>query len=99
MCLKFPSFIDDLSLNKVADQSSTADGILYYASNAVDRNIHTCMRTRDVGQSTESAKDYMWWKVDLGGVYNIYSIHIIFKNYTGYGMHLKNIVLHLYSFL
>lgn len=28
----------------------------------------------------------VWWKVDLGRVYNIYSISIYFKNYDGYGM-------------
>lgn len=28
----------------------------------------------------------MWWKVDLGGLYNIYSINIVFKNYDGEGM-------------
>uniref|UniRef100_A0A8W8NPB9 EGF-like domain-containing protein n=1 Tax=Magallana gigas TaxID=29159 RepID=A0A8W8NPB9_MAGGI len=27
----------------------------------------------------------VWWKVDLGGVYNIYSINILFKNYDGSG--------------
>uniref|UniRef100_A0A8W8NYI9 Multiple epidermal growth factor-like domains 10 n=1 Tax=Magallana gigas TaxID=29159 RepID=A0A8W8NYI9_MAGGI len=25
-----------------------------------------------------------WWKVDLGGVYSIYSVTILFKNYNGY---------------
>ncbi|XP_078330683.1 uncharacterized protein LOC144624655 [Crassostrea virginica] len=26
----------------------------------------------------------VWWKVDLGGVYNIYSVNILFQNYNGY---------------
>lgn len=26
----------------------------------------------------------VWWRVDLGRVYNIYSINILFKNYEGY---------------
>lgn len=28
-----------------------------------------------------------WWKVDLGVVYNIHSINILFKNY-GFGMYI-----------
>ena len=31
----------------------------------------------------------VWWKVDLGGVYNIYSVNILFKNYDGVGMYHK----------
>lgn len=33
-----------------------------------------------------SQKWNTWWKVDLSGVYNIYSISIMFKNYIGDGM-------------
>lgn len=89
MCLKILCFIDDLSFEKAAYQSSTAAGDYYYAINAVDRKLSTCMRTKDIGQTKESSSERMWWKVDLGGVYNIYSINIIFKNYEGKGMQSK----------
>lgn len=55
------------------------------ASNAVDGNTTTCTRQTDIG--TNSKFKTLWWKVDLGGVYSIYSIDILFKNYTGYGMY------------
>ena len=57
---------------------------MYGAENAVDRNTTTCMRTDIVG-GTGPYKT-VWWKVNLGGVYNIYSINILFKNYYGYGI-------------
>nr|XP_022311625.1 receptor-type tyrosine-protein phosphatase epsilon-like isoform X1 [Crassostrea virginica] len=80
---------DDLSQNKIATQSTTAAGPpnapnTFVASNAVDRNITTCMRAKGIGLTSEHK--FEWWKVDLGGVYNIYSINIIFKNYQGYEM-------------
>lgn len=56
---------------------------LYDADNAVDRNTLTCMRTSDIG--IRSAEKTMWWKVDLGDLYSIYSINIIFRNYDGLG--------------
>lgn len=76
---------DDLSYHKTATQSKTylAGDMVYGAGNAVDRNSLTCMRTREIG--TRSPDKTMWWKVDLGGRYNIYSINIIFKNYDGFG--------------
>lgn len=78
---------DELSLNKIATQShNTLSGRGYYASDAVDGNIGTCMRTDIIGG--ESAPyTTVWWKVDFGGVYNIYSINFLFKNYPGYGMY------------
>lgn len=39
----------------------------------------------------------MWWKVDLGGVYNIYSINILFKKYDGYGMYLYIIFMQIFQ--
>lgn len=30
---------------------------------------------------------WVWWKVDLGVVYSIYSIDILFRNYDGYGVY------------
>lgn len=74
-------FLDDLAYNKLAAQSHTHPGTLYDASNAVDRNIGTCMRTELIGQS--SIREKVWWKVNLGGDYNIYSINIQFKTYDG----------------
>lgn len=78
-------FLDDLSYRKDASQSSTwVGGSSYFAINAVDGNPLTCMRTLDIG--TNSPQKSVWWKVDLGNVYNIHSINIIFKNYNGLGM-------------
>ena len=75
-----------MSKNKVATQSTTtlSSNDDFIAGNAVDRDITTCMRTEPIG--TLRAKT-MWWRVDLGGVYNIYSVNILFKNYDGYGMY------------
>ena len=57
---------------------------MYKAGNAVDGNITTCMRTDAIG--VNSHDQTVWWKVDLGGVYNIYNVNIVFKNYGGYGI-------------
>ena len=78
---------DDLSYNKDASQSHTAPGPGYGAENAVDGNPATCIRSNIIGPN--SPDKTVWWKVDLGGVYNIYSINILFKNYDGYGMNHK----------
>ena len=80
-------YTDDLSKGRVATQSTSFvyyTSNLYKASNAVNRNITTCMRTGDIGGT--SPYKTVWWKVDLGGVYNIYSVNILFKNYDGYGI-------------
>lgn len=70
----------------MATQSSTYSGsyTLYGASNALDRNIATCMRTKEIGRYCPEKT--VWWKVDLGHIHNIYSIDIIFKNYNDFGM-------------
>lgn len=79
-------FTDDLSYNKIATQSHTFIGWnTYYASSSIDRNASSCMRTKAIGRIS-THKTVWWWKVDLGGVYNIYSITILFKNYHGFGM-------------
>ena len=82
----FP-FIDDLSNMKDASQSPTYHGPGYGAELAVDGNTATCMRTESIGPN--SFYKTVWWKVDLGGVFNIYSVNILFKNYDGYGMYHK----------
>lgn len=43
------------------------------------------MRTNDTG--TTALHKATWWKVDLGGVYNIFDINILFKNYDSVGMY------------
>lgn len=72
-------YIDDLSKQKYATQSHTYPGTFYNASNAVDGNRSTCMRTRPIGNTNPDKT--AWWKVDLGGVYSIYGISIVFKDY------------------
>ena len=83
----YSPFKDDLSQNKDASQSNTFLGPGYGAELAVDGNTATCMRTESIGQNNPYKT--VWWKVDLGGVYNIYSVNILFKNYDGYGMYHK----------
>lgn len=75
---------DDLSFQKVASQSSSWYGGLHKASYAVDRNTTTWTRITEIGLN--SPDKTVWWKVDLGGVYSIYNVNILFKNYVGYGM-------------
>lgn len=77
-------FVDDLSYNKFATQSHTfGNKSGYDANNAVDRNTATCMRAKPIGFL--SPYKTVLWKVDLGGVYSIYSINLQFKN-TSSGM-------------
>lgn len=76
---------DNLSYNKFAIQSHTFTGTGYDASNAVDGHTTTCMRTKDIGST--SPDKTVWWTVDLGKVYNINRISILFKNYYGYGVY------------
>ena len=82
-------FTDDLSKNKVATQTTTHGATSsveykYVAGNAVDSDITTCMRTHPIGKLCVDRT--VWWRVDLGGVYNIYSVNVKFKNYDGYGI-------------
>lgn len=57
------------------------------ANDAVDGNPETCSKTNDIGAT--SPRSTVWWKVDLGRMYDIYSISILFKNYTNFGMNFK----------
>lgn len=78
---------DDLSYNKEATLSRAYVGLGNYAARfAVDRNTLTCMRAQEIGLTSPGKT--VWWKVDLGGVYIIYSIAILFKNYEVVGMFL-----------
>ena len=76
-----------MSHNKDASQSHTFTGTGYGAENAVDGNTATCTRTEPIGQNNPYKT--VWWKVDLGGVYSIYSVTILFKNYDVYGIFLS----------
>ena len=78
---------DDLSKNKVCTQSYTPPGPTdaFRAGNAVDRDITTCMRAAAIGSSSSYVYNTVWWRVDLGGVYSIYSVNILFRSYDGYG--------------
>ncbi|XP_078327528.1 receptor-type tyrosine-protein phosphatase alpha-like [Crassostrea virginica] len=89
ICVDLAFTYDDLSYKKVASQSTSYqhpqnEPQKYVADNAVDRNTATCMRTEAIGQGEQVPDKTVWWKVDLGGVYNIYSVNILFKNYDGY---------------
>lgn len=79
--------IDDLSLNKKATQLHTRPqiGTNTAAISAVDGDADTCMGTKEIGSN--SPDKWVWWKVDLGAVYSIYSIDILFRNYDGYGVY------------
>lgn len=81
---------DDISYNKIAKQSSTYTGPTYGAGNAVDGNIATCMRTLDFGRN--SPQKTVWWNVDLGGIYSIYSINILFRAYIGFGIYFVKVL-------
>lgn len=90
---------DDLSYNKLATQSTTyINSDSYSAKMAVDRNHKTCMRTEAIGLFNSPDKN-MWWKVDLGGIYNIYSINILFQNYTGDGLYYCKRSTHFYTMI
>lgn len=86
-------YTDDLSFKAVASQSNIAAGqpISYAASNAVDREIATCTRAEEIGMNTPDKTT--WWKVDLNGTFNIFSINILFKNYKNYGMY--HLIVHI----
>ncbi|XP_061170708.1 receptor-type tyrosine-protein phosphatase epsilon-like [Saccostrea echinata] len=63
----------------------------YISKNAVDRDKDTCTRQSVIGGRSEDKTGR--WKVDLGAIYSIYSINILFKdipehrcNETFYGM-------------
>lgn len=53
------------------------------------------MRTKDIGPFSDDKT--VWWKVDLGEVYNIYSINILFKHYDSLGVYnYSDICMQLY---
>ena len=78
-------FTDDLSYQKYTTQSTTYTGPYNSskADNAVDRDLTTCTRTKAIGVTSQDKR--VTWQVDLGDVYSIYSINIVFRNYDGFG--------------
>lgn len=49
------------------------------------------MKTQDIGRNSKYKT--VWWRVDLGGVYNVYNINILFKSYDGYGIQFGTCIL------
>lgn len=76
------NFTDNLSYNKLATQSQTYQ-LSSGASSAVDENTATCTKQMAIGLN--SPDKTVLWKVDLGDVYPIYSVSILFKTYDGHG--------------
>ena len=78
--------LDDISYQHYAIQYPLYGGHaeFYKATNALDRNISTCTRNEGIGPN--SLHKSVMWRVDFGGVYNIYSVNILFKHYEGYGI-------------
>lgn len=80
---------DNLSANKPTDQyRQTYTCRSCGAGKAVDGNMSTCMRTDDIGITT-AFDSKTWWYVDLGGIYNVYNIRILFRDYPGYTIRQK----------
>lgn len=75
-------FTENLSKNKRTDQYRKIGLSKYDADRAVDGDNSTCMRTEDFGTTSVYDKK-TWWFVDLGGVYNVYNIRILFMDYLG----------------
>ncbi|XP_061170683.1 uncharacterized protein LOC133180124 [Saccostrea echinata] len=78
--------IEVLSRGKNATQSTVRSCISSTSCDpdkAVDGDRNTCMKTKEIGQS--SPYKTVWWTVDLGANYSIYSISIDFKDYKEYG--------------
>lgn len=74
---------ENLSADKSTAQYKNIDTCqMCDAGRAVDGDISTCMRTEDIGIRSNNDKK-TWWYVDLGGVYNVYNIRILFMDYRG----------------
>ncbi|XP_056003695.1 uncharacterized protein LOC130049752 [Ostrea edulis] len=73
---------DDLSKGQYTEQSKTRPCVPTSdcaANNAVDRNVGSCVRTEAFGINSQDKT--MWWFVNLGNIYSIYSVRILFKDY------------------
>lgn len=70
-------------MRRSADQYRKVDACqMCDAGRVVDGDISTCMRTEDIGITSNFDKK-TWWYVDLGKVSNVYNIRILFKDYNG----------------
>lgn len=56
----------------------------------VDGDISMCMWIEDIGIWLNNDKK-IWWYVDLGGVYNVYNIRILFMDYCGESKYVCNL--------
>lgn len=87
-------FLDDLSKGQYTEQSKTRPCVPTSdcaANNAVDRNVGSCVRTEAFGINSQDKT--MWWFVNLGNIYSIYSVRILFKDYgPEYGTVIHSIV-------
>ncbi|XP_056002467.1 multiple epidermal growth factor-like domains protein 10 isoform X2 [Ostrea edulis] len=73
---------DDLSKGQNANQFpiwSCKPSSICAANNAVDRIYSTCIGTDKIGPT--SPEKTTWWFVNLGDVYSIYSVRILFKDH------------------
>lgn len=75
--------------------------MIYPFKDLPPKNRYTLVRARIIGMKQKmqlieiqlraigpnTPYKHMWWKVDLGAVYNIKSIEILFKNYESFGMY------------
>lgn len=71
-------------------------GQYYDASDAVDGHTETFMRTEPIGLTSFPYKT-VWYKVDLGKVYSIYSINTQFKKYIIHMQLTYNVLIQLLS--
>lgn len=83
-------FTENLSADKSTDQYRNISLCKTCgAGRAVDRDDGTCMRTEDIGTTSNNDKK-TWWYVNLGGVFNVYNIRILFKDYSGHSKYVRN---------
>ncbi|XP_061170695.1 uncharacterized protein LOC133180136 [Saccostrea echinata] len=84
----------DLSAGKNAFQGPAYVSVwpqFHAAVNAVDRNNNSCTTTRKIGSATPYRES--WWMVDLGDIYSVFRIRILFKDYGedfGFSLYLSN---------
>lgn len=83
-------FTENLSADKSTAQYRNIDTCnTCDAGRAVDGDMNTCMRTEDIGRTSVYDK-ITWWYVDLGDVYNVYNIRILFRDYPGESKYVRN---------
>ncbi|XP_061170724.1 protein draper-like [Saccostrea echinata] len=95
----------DLAHGKTSYQTLSApldpqDPTRFISSNAVDRDPSSCTRNYEIGRTSPHTS--VLWRVNLGDIYSIYSIRILFKDYgsvyekrqrgrfAGFSIHISN---------